>query len=150
MPFRSKKNNALTKSLHSQQRTGEPFPSVFNSWDFPKPDGYGKAAGSYTYEMRKQLASWMEKNLGSWTSPLTFEYKLSRHKIVTITGSHPYIKHTPGIGFSLLLSSVSIDGTPTKFWPGRLVYFSWNRIQKRDQFLALPIGNTLTKGGDKT
>ena len=148
MPFRSKKHNALTRTLHSQQRTGEPFPPSSNrwGWNFPKPDGYGKAAGSYTYEMRKQLALWMEERLGSWTMPLTFEYKLSRHKKVIVTGSHPYIKHNPGIGFTLMLSHTSIDGLPTKFWFGNRVAFAWNRIVAKERFLSLSEGTKQIQG----
>lgn len=140
MPFR------MRKPLESERRTGEPSPTL-TSW---YPEGYGKARGSFTKKMRDALYAWMEANGFSYYSePLTFEYRLYRHRNVTVTGLYPYIKHSPSYGrgkkgFILQLSVLSIDGVPCRFLFGRRAHFAWDRIIGRDKLLAL---TEAVKGG---
>lgn len=94
----------------SKRRTSEPSPaSSFY------PDGWGKSAGSYTQAMREALYKWMNENLGSgYGVPLTFDYRLSRKRTVTVVAERPFIKHHPGYGrrgFVIIFQKVlSIDG----------------------------------------
>ncbi len=143
MPFRNR------NLLNYKKRTSEPFPAKILRLDKgpPKwtyPDGYGKASGSYTEKMRLAFQEWMEKAHGSAFSPLIFQYKLSRHRTVTIVGSYPYIKHLPYYGngkrgFVLSLRISSIDGSPFKGF-GKRQQLAWNRIIGREKMLYLEEG----------
>ncbi len=101
-----------------QRRTGEPSPAtpLERYQGYFKDVGWGKAKGSYTEAMRKAFDKWRDENLGSPYSPITFQYRLSRKKIITVNAQGIYIKHYPGYGkrgFVLVVTSVlSIDGVP--------------------------------------
>lgn len=139
MPFRNVGTDSR-KLLDLQRRTGEPSPS-FCDWKYP--EGHGKAHGSFTEKMRLSLWEWMKQKYGSMPHPLTFDYKLSRHKTITVIGIFPRIIHNPSWGkankgFVLEIRVTSIDGVPVKMTLGNRTRLSWNRIVGRDRFLALP------------
>ena len=139
MPFRAS-NRKQRKPLDLERRTGEPSPST-PIWHYP--EGYGKANGSYTEKMRLALREWMNYKYGTQLAPLVFEYKLSRHSIITIIGIMPYIKHAPSWGkgkrgLILELYIQSIDGIPTKMLLGNRVTLVWNRIIGKEKLFALP------------
>ena len=146
MPFRTCKGEDSTpkgnvKLLDPKRRTGEPSPSSYG-WLYP--EGYGKARGSYTEAMRQALWSWMEAHGYVALQPLTFDYKLYRHKTVTVVAGTPYIKHEPGCGrgkkgFVLIAMPLSIDGVRCRTFPQRMC-FAWDRIVGRERFLGLPEG----------
>jgi len=137
MPFRVHR-----EPISSQGRTGEPSPATaYREYlDYYEREGNDKAEGSYTEKLREALREWMKVNLGSTLSPLTFEYRLSRHRIVLVTGNGPYISHDPrigsgGRGFTLHLAKVlSMDGVPmdkeTRFF-AQITGFALNRIVGR-------------------
>jgi hypothetical protein len=128
--------------LDLQRRTGEPSPSE-SIWQYP--EGYGKASGSYTEKMRLSLWDWIQDKYGTnWISAtLTFDYKLYRHKIVTVVIRSPKIEHKPSYGngkrgFILIGHVLSIDGVQLRTFPSKEITFAWNRIIGRNNFLALP------------
>lgn len=134
MPFRRFHDTGL-KHLISKRRTGEPSPVIFG---FECNDGYGKSRGSYTEKMRKTLYAWMQQK---GYATLTFDYRLHRHKTITVVVQFPYIKHLPSYGrgkkgFVLQATVLSIDGVPYRYFTHR-VLFAWDRIIAREQFLAL-------------
>lgn len=87
------------------------------------------------------LYKWMNENLGStYGIPLTFNYRLSRKRTVTIVAKHPFIKHHPGYGrrgFTIIFREVlSIDGVkPDRVW----------KIFNREFLMSRIIGNIPTK-----
>jgi len=122
MPFRMD-HNARPETYVQQGRTGEPSPAsrrrrVYNS-DL-HPAGYGRAEGSFTEKMRNALSEWMKVNYGNTMGPVTFQYRLSRKKVITVTGVYPVIRHWKGMGrgskgFYLRLYTTSIDGVVPSF-----------------------------------
>ncbi len=135
MPFRQAKLDR--KHLDSERRTGEP--SLSSVWEYP--EGYGKAKGSYKQAMRMALQEWMKAKFGSYSMPLTFEYKLYRKRNIVVTGTFPYIKHIPSYGrgkkgFILQMTVQFIDGIPYKGFGSR-VWFAWDRIIGREKLLTL-------------
>lgn len=149
MPFR--RTESGRNHLDSQRRTGEPSPSI---WHY-HPDGYWKTHGPHTEKLRLALWEWMKEKLGSIFVPLTFEYRLSRHQTVTLTGRGPYIKHLPSWGKGLRglvleLNILSIDGIPFKGY-GKRSHLAWNRILGRDKLLLLPEPKQAQiRGGNET
>ncbi len=132
MPFKHRKVGA-TETNKLKRRTGEPSP-VSNYYGWIYPEGYGMAEGSYTYKMREALAEWMNTN----GHVLTFDYKLSRHQVISVRGWRPYIKHVPDMGgFILLLEVESINGIQSRLFINP-VTFLWKRIIGREKILALP------------
>ena len=133
MPFRTAL--PLRKLYDQQKRTGEPFPSIiFHLIDDLKSQGHGKSQGSYTARFRQALWAWMKETTGNSTGPLTLDYQLHRHKVVTITGMHPVIRHNPHLGrgykgFTLDLQITSIDGIPYRGIPGQPC-LAWGRIRR--------------------
>lgn len=116
MPFRLDKE--VRDLLLQQRRTGEPsLAFAFPLFADQRSKGRGKAKGSFTEKIRDEFAKWTRGNLITSSVPLTFDYKLSRHKVVTISGNCPYISHNPILGkgrkgFSLRLMILSINGIP--------------------------------------
>jgi hypothetical protein len=140
MPFR--RDKAVVKLYEQQRRAGEPSPFTDSA--------SGMAEGSYTEKMRKALIEWSDANLvGGWIGgDLTFEYKLYRHKIVTVIATLPVIRHHPFYGhgkrgFILMCHVKSIDGLPVKS-PWKNV-FVWDRIVAKERFLSLPPKKELLK-----
>jgi len=131
--------------LEQYRRTGEPSlaASILDSAETRRRGGVGKAMNSFTEGMREALWYWMKEKYGSILTPIIFEYKLSRHRIITVIGSHPYLRHEPYYGrgkkgFILQLCINSIDGIlcqgPIRIW------FAWDRIIGKEKMLYLPEG----------
>jgi len=137
MPFRSSSRRLSRNRLDRYRRTGEPSPSS-------RPESYGRAAGSATEVFRGALKLWLRENFGSTSSPINFQYKLYRHKIINVTGRFPYIVHNPNRGaglkgFQMILTVLSVDGLPVKLWPYKdRAYFAVNRIIGREKMFLLP------------
>ncbi|KKM96760.1 hypothetical protein LCGC14_1174970 [marine sediment metagenome] len=163
MPFR--RSQTYKECLDHQRRTGEPSPApahiqdwhaqliIHQEWD---KRGHGKARGSFTEALRLALRDWVKEKYGSIWNPITFQYKLSRKRIITVRGTAPWIRHNPiwgkgKKGFTLGLTVDSIDGLPYSGF-GKYVDFAWDRIigTMRDEMLALPIGGRIEskKGGE--
>lgn len=128
MPFRSTSLRELSRNrLNLKRRTGESSPSFY-------PEGYGKSRGSATELFRMALRVWIKEKFGTLDSPISFQYKLYRHRIADIVGTNPYIKHIPSYGngkrgFVMSMKVISIDGIPVKMWPRRdTAQFALNRI----------------------
>lgn len=109
--------------------------------------GHGRAEGSYTEEIRKALVQWMKEKIGSGLEPVTFQYRLYRRKIVTVTVAYPTIFHHPehgngSKGFVLAARVLSVDGAPLTRLGRMLVReFAMNRIVGREsikELLSLP------------
>ena len=76
--------------------------------------------------------------------PITFEYKLYRHKKILVVGQRPIIRHNPSYGrgrkgFVLELSVASIDGVPVRAFVGNPIKFAWDRIIAKENLPALPM-----------
>jgi hypothetical protein len=136
MPFRTGR-----KPLSLQRRTGEPSPSFYLT----------KSAGSYTQKMRESFFEWCREHNVGYANPLNFEYRLSRHKIVRVTGIPTYLKHDRDSGggskgFILYMRVIAIDGVRpdrTAQYIMQLTGFAWNRIVASESFkqtLALGSG----------
>jgi len=117
MPFRMD-HNSRPETYEQQGRTGEPSPASRRRRNFNPafhPAGYGRAEGSFTERMRDALDEWMKANYGNTMGPITFQYRLSRKKVITVTGMYPVIQHWKEMGrgskgFRLRLYTTSIDG----------------------------------------
>lgn len=111
MPFRWAK--PVRDLLGQKRRTGEPSPALALTMLVFKYDrGHGKAKGSFTEKLRQAFREWQK---GRAYQPITFEYRLSRKRRVTITGDSAYIKHDPCRGrgykgFTLDIHVMSING----------------------------------------
>lgn len=149
MPFR--RSRSERKLLHQDRRTGEPSPALpiipisHDEWFEKRDSGYGKASGSYTEKLRIALSDWMKKEYGTEFHDLTFTYKLYRHKIVMITGSHPYIRHDPNWGkglrgFQLVIHIKSIDGVQYRGFQ-RPAVLAFDRIVARQKIFLLGESN---------
>jgi hypothetical protein len=132
--------------LEQYRRTGEPSLALqYLRLGWGENDtGWGKAKGSYTELLRSSFFEWLEEKNGGWAAPLTFEYRLSRKKYITVVGVYPYILHDPNYGsgkkgFVLRLQVISMDGLPYR-GIGRFVWFAWDRIVGKEKMLALPEG----------
>ena len=130
----------IRKLLKQQRRTGEPSPA-YHFMFTERDKGRGKAHGSYTETMREALFQWRKDRGDVFGASITFQYRLSRKRIVTITGRYPYLYHDPLIGtgkqgFVLRLRIMSIDGLAYK--PFVRLPLSWNRIVGHIKMLALP------------
>ena len=142
MPFRQPK--AVKEALELRRRTGEPSPALtIDLTGYFQSDGYNKRSGSFTEKMHFALRHWIDKNYGSWLSPINFEYKLSRKKTVTVTGAILGLLHHPHRGagqrgFVMNVAVDSIDGLPVQ--SPRMRVFSWNRIIGREKILQLGRG----------
>lgn len=117
MPFRMDRNSR-PETLMQQGRTGEPSPASRRMLGY-RSAGYGKAKGSFTEKMRDALREWMEANYGNTLGPITFQYRFSRKKVITVTGMYPVIRHWKDAGrgskgFYLELYVISIDGVVPK------------------------------------
>ena len=143
MPFQQAE--PVRKLYEQQRRTGEPSPVSFlhaiEILDAMRAKGRGKAEGSFTEKIRGAFHEWQKKNGVGYGQPLTFQYKLYRHRIVTITVVGATIFHHPthgkGVkGFELVCGRIlSIDGIPYKGINNNL---AWGRIIGREKLLALP------------
>lgn len=76
-----------------------------------------KGAGSFTEGIREALMAWLKAQGMDWYSQISFEYRLSRHKRITVSLTHPRIYHRPmrgagSKGFMLDGLILSIDGLP--------------------------------------
>ena len=133
--------------IYNQGRTGEPSPASALTteqeqtlqWfregklllDLEK-EGEGRAEGSFTEELRNALRAWVEETFGTWWGPVTFEYRLYRHKTVTVVLQAPQIWHKPSWGRGskgFILSGIvlSFDGKqPAK--RKSLQWFALNKI----------------------
>ena len=148
MPFRQNRE-IWTEPLIHQGRTGEPSPALFAKnfrtfWNFCDA-GSGKARGSFTEGLRGALAAWMQINIGNTRGPVTFRYRLFRHKIITVTLAHPTIFHRKQYGrgskgFVLAGEVMSIEGVVPDRWTRRISAFALSRIigQHPIKVLALP------------
>lgn len=130
MPFRRTKER--TETLSIRPRTGEPCPAPYYAWLYPP--GYGKAKGSYTEKIRQELWKWMDEKNGGWANPVTFYYRLSRKKVIIVTGYYPFIRHTPGRGFELLISQPYIDGIKCR---GLATIYNIKRIIRKQTIAGL-------------
>lgn len=151
MPFRRDKNTR-PETLEQQGRTGEPSPAPSiqsqgrrDIWGEPLPKGYGMAEGSFTEKLRLALIEWVKNKYGSIYAPITFQYRLSRKKIITVTGNHPFIVHYKDLGrgskgFFLRVRIISIEGVPPAGFVKYQNLFACNRIIGHEtmQLLALP------------
>lgn len=109
--------------LDQQGRGGEPsLAYIVHQWwpllDRLREQGHGKAEGSFTERARSELRAWLEKNgLDTWHDPVSFEYRLHRHKRITVTLTHLNIYHrrlrgNGSKGFVLEGRVLSINGLP--------------------------------------
>ena len=117
---------------YEQGRTGEPSPTShlqeyeekwksYQEWSkkLSKTGLKDILAGrsrpdTYTQKMRAALIKWQELR-GGILQPVSFRYRMYRHKVVTIIGNNLSIWHSPSLGagskgFTLQLSIISIDG----------------------------------------
>ena len=144
MPFRQSK--AVRELLTQYRRGGEPSPALYDrialydSICSLRDGGQGKSQGSFTRRLNEALQSWL-KERGSVREPISFSYRLSRHRRVTITGTQPHISHNPlnssgRKGFILNITIGSIDGIAHKGM--RRVQLAWDRIEGRERLLGLP------------
>jgi hypothetical protein len=154
MPFRLIKE-LRPEPLEQQGRGREPSPALTmqNRWayvleywkrqnDFDVT-GHGCSAGSYAVAMRQAFADWRKDKGIRYDDPITFEYRLSRRKIVTIAMINPRIMHkrkrgNGRKGFVLEGQILSIDGVrPT----GRWQELALNRVvQVAELFPQLGVG----------
>ena len=142
MPFRSN-HRLLTETLEEQGRTGEPsLITSLNVHDRWFENARGRSKGSFTEHVRRELHDWLNGK-GIPLGPITFEYKLFRHRIITVIMDMPRIYHHRTIGdgskgFVLEGSVRSIDGArPYGF--ARHYPFALNRIvgHFKNDFLRL-------------
>ena len=148
MPFRlSRKLRA--GPLEQQGRGGEPsLANEFTWWlDLYQDNmksGHGRGAGSFTEGIRTTMRDWLKARGLSWYSQITFEYRLSRHKKITVTMNRARIYHRPirgagSKGFMLDGVILSINGLP----PSRrnqLGEFAMNKIIGHDSLRMLTEG----------
>ena len=147
MPFRTNRKIGAETFEH-KGRTGEPSPATFiqvwrSIWTF-REAGNGKSRGSFTESLRKTLAVWLKENLGNFRGPVTFQYRLSRKKVILVTMAYPTIYHRKHYGegskgFVLAGRVLSVDGVPPDRWNLR-ADFALSRIigQHPIRILALP------------
>ena len=158
MPFRQPQ--AVKELLDQQRRTGDPslstvedrirfyYIDIFNAHPCSNSTGHGKACGSYTENMRIALNRWVEEKAGSWAGFITFSYRLSRKREITVIGRYPYLQHNPNYGsgkrgFVMWLRVDSIDGSPCKC---KRECFAWNRIVGGENLLMLEDGHNRISG----
>lgn len=125
MPFRlNRRYRPSSEPIKQQGRGREPSLAylqyvVKEYWpmlDEVREQGHGKAVGSFTEKARMALFAWLEaQGLDFWHSPISFQYRMYRRKIVTVTLTRPMIFHRPlrgdgTKGFVLEGAVVSIDG----------------------------------------
>ena len=107
IPFRQ--SRTVRNHLAQYRRGGEPSPSetreertrrwieTMNLYDDLRRVGRGKAAGSYTEQVRHNFDRWLRDN-NLFFKPLSFRYKLSRHRIITVVGTPLLLHHDPLYG----------------------------------------------------
>ena len=151
MPFRLNRMEPYKRPepLDQQGRGGEPSLAYFRAFmdwiDRIRRHGDGMAEGSFTEHARFELARWLKANgLDKWYSPITFQYRLHRHRTVTVVITGPNIWHrrhrgNGSKGFVLEGRIVSMDGEPTAY--GKWGEFALNRIVGRSPIRALAEGN---------
>lgn len=136
MPFR-RDQNTRPETLRRQGRTGEPSPATirqkFSFWGERLPEGYGRAKGSFTENFRRALFEWMKGTCGNPYGPITFQYRLYRRKIITVTGISPQIFHYKKLGrgskgFFIRLKILAIDGAPPAGFAKIQNFFALNKI----------------------
>lgn len=153
MPFRHADEHERNL-LEQNRRTGEPsLADILQYCGARMEAGRGKARGSHTEKMRHSLWTWTNTRYGNCSTPLTFDYKLHRHKIITITGNLPYLRHLPCYGkgkrgFILEITILSIDGIP--HIGARRVLLAWNRILSHERIFALPAGRSNGRESEST
>ena len=128
---------SLAETINSKGRGGEPSPAynqdhfmAYLSHDSLLPDGWGKHEGSFTQKLNEEFRKWLDENhstgvinykygTGSYHthSPIVFQYRLSRHKRVTVTMEAASFRHDPARGSSkrgFILDGriLAIDGLP--------------------------------------
>ncbi len=118
MPFRMSRR-LRAEPLEQQGRGGEPSLAHFRWWmDVLRANdkaGRGKGADSFTEGIREAMKEWLASQGMNYYSQISFEYKLSRHRRITVTMTHPRIYHRPirgagAKGFILDGEILSIDG----------------------------------------
>jgi len=109
-----------------------------NWWGGLRGEGHGKAAGSFTEQVREQFEDWLKERNLSYLSAITFEYRLYyRRKTITVAISHIHIFHNRlagdgSKGFVLDGRVLAIDGAPPS-GEARHYQFALNRIVGRFQ-----------------
>jgi hypothetical protein len=141
MPFRLCKE--VRELLREKRRTGEPSPAnnrleLYQFMMKLREGSHQKAEGTYTEKLRQGLWEWCSRFGGI----ITFEYRLSRHRIITVSGRGPIVYHDwvrgrGSKGMMMDLGVISIDGLRPVI---RVQTFAWNRIIGRERFLALSSG----------
>lgn len=119
MPFRLNRRILRTEPLEQQGRGGEPslahFCRQMDRVNRFHEQGRGKAEGSFTERIRQEFRAWQKRNGLDWHSPLSFDYRLYRHRTVRITLTSPHIFHrrlcgNGSKGFVLTGEVLSING----------------------------------------
>lgn len=131
--------------LEKQGRGGEPsLASLLWLSDKLHEEGRGRAAGSFTEEVRNELRDWLKAKGLVWPFTITFEYRLYRHRIITVMMQYPAIFHyrlmgDGSKGFMLVGKVLSIDGARPR---GCRDAFAMTRIVGRfkQEFPALTRG----------
>ena len=144
MPFRCNRR-LWTEPLAQQGRTGEPsLATILELANRFHEAGRGKSKGSFTEYLRHEFDSWRKDNGLTWDSPLTFEYRMYRHRTVMVVMRYHNIFHhrltgDGSRGFVLTGEVLSIDGAIPDRWCRRSGAFCLTRIvgQMRKQFLAI-------------
>jgi hypothetical protein len=139
MPFRQNRRlwPGWPEPLDQQGRGGEPSLAFIVHELWPALDrlhvqGYGRAEGSFTERVRYALRDWRREHGLAWHDPISFVYRLHRHRTISVTLTHPQIYHRRlrgdgSKGFVLEGVVLSIDGLP----PSHRNYigeFALNRI----------------------
>lgn len=164
MPLRIVHKKTMTETINQQGRTGESSLALSRSeqiranyyktrarHDLFTYPGYGMAEGSYTEKIRESLYAWMKNREPDKTwgfNPVTFKYRLYRHKIITVNFKIGTIIHDPNFGhgkkgFYMTGIVLSIDGiAPDKYIYGQSIFFL-NRIISGEYIgLLLAIGDS--------
>ncbi len=158
MPFRQSRK-LWTEPLKKQGRTGEPsLATMRNLLQLANKfheEGRGKAEGSFTEQLRLQFRDWLKAKSLKWPFTITFEYRLYRHRIITVVMQGPSFFHNRLMGdgskgFMLEGRVLSIDGVRPIPCSGM---FAMTRIVGRfkQEFLALQAANPVIeeKGEDR-
>jgi hypothetical protein len=150
MPFRQNRR-LWPEPLEQQGRGGESSLAHFRrTLDFLREyttSSQGKGPGSFTEGIREALKDWLKARGMDWYSQISFEYRLSRHKRITVNMTHPRIYHRPqrgdgSKGFVLDGIVLSIDGLLP---PHRTYYgeFALNRIVGHHPVRLLTMGEMI-------
>lgn len=146
MPFRqNRRNEYWSEPLEQQGRTGEPslaqrFAAAIARAGRYAEAGQGKAHGSFTAEARRALRTWQrDQGIGPY-DPVTFTYRLYRHRTVQVTLTGARICHWPAWGagskgFVLVGNVLAIDGLQAR--PNHV--FALTRIVGHERLVPVPL-----------